>query len=159
MRKFVTLLICTILFLPAHSQKPADITDLLIECYELLYTNTIIAKPEPAPVFTCLQPPDNFYDDFFDFRIGFDLLAQIREVFKFSFSDSVCAPLKIPLRITGEWGERRAAGKWHQGVDFALSIGDTVYSSFCGEVRVETFDNRGYGNVVVIRNYNMSETL
>jgi len=159
MRKFVTLLICTILFLPAHSQKPVDITDLLIECYELLYTTTIIAKPEPTAVFTCLQPPDNFYDDFFDFRIGFDLLAQIREVFKFSFSDSVCAPLKIPLRITGEHGERRADGKLHQGVDFGLSVGDTVYSSFCGEVRVETFDTRGYGNVVVIRNYNMSETL
>ena len=161
MRSFFSLLVCFILFLPAHSQKQIDVTDLLIECYDLLYTTTIIAKPEPAVIyeFTCMQPPDNFYDDFFDFRIGFDLLAQIREVFTFSFSDSVCAPLKIPLRITGEHGERRADGKRHQGVDFGLSIGDTIFSSFCGEVRVETFDNRGYGNVVVIRNYNMSETL
>jgi len=107
------------------------------------------------------QPP--LWDSFDLYLIiparSFDLLTQIREVFTFSFSDSVCAPLSIPLRITGEWSERRGEGKLHQGVDFGLSIGDTVYSSFCGEVRVETFDNRGYGNVVVIRNYNMSETL
>ena len=161
MRKFVIILCCIILFFPVHSQKKTDITDLLIECYELLYTTTIIARPEPeaVPVFTCIQPPEDFYDNFFDFRIGFDLLSQIREVFSFSFRDSVCAPLKIPLRLTGEYAERRSDGKRHQGVDFGLSIGDTVYSSFCGEVRVETFDTGGYGNVVVIRNYNMSETL
>ena len=161
LRKAFFLLCCIVLLFPLHAQKRTDITGLLIECYELLYTSTVTVKPEPevAPVFTCIQPPDDFYDNFFDFRIGFDLLSQIREVFNFSFSDSVCAPLKIPLRITGEWGERRTGGKWHQGIDFALSIGDTVYSSFCGEVRVETFDNGGYGNVVVIRNYNMSETL
>ena len=160
MKRFSFFLICIILYSPVHSQKQVSITDLLIECYELLYTKTVVAKstPDASSIFTCIQPPANFYDNFQDLRIGFDL-QQIREVFRFSFSDSVYPPLKIPLHITAEWGERREGGKLHQGVDFRLSIGDTVYSSFCGEVRVETFDPGGYGNVVVIRNYNMSETL
>jgi murein DD-endopeptidase MepM/ murein hydrolase activator NlpD len=105
-----------------------------------------------------MEAPENFYDNFFDFRIGFDLL-QIRPAAPITFRDSVIPPLKIPLRLTGEYAELRPDGKLHQGVDFGLSIGDTVYSSFCGEVRIETFDYDGYGNVVVVRNYNLTETL
>jgi murein DD-endopeptidase MepM/ murein hydrolase activator NlpD len=63
------------------------------------------------------------------------------------------------LRITSKYGEIREKGKIHQGIDFGLSIGDTIYSSFCGEVRIVAYQPEGYGNVVVIRNYNMSETL
>ena len=144
---------------PATSQERKDVIDLLIECYEFLYAPgpVVFVEPEVAAVFRCIERPGNFYDDFSDTRIGFDLL-QIREVNSFSFSDSVCAPLKIPLRITSKYSEIRA-GKVHQGVDFRLSIGDTIYSSFCGEVRIEAYHPDGYGNVVVIRNYNMSETL
>jgi murein DD-endopeptidase MepM/ murein hydrolase activator NlpD len=106
-----------------------------------------------------MQAPANFYDNFHDSRIGFDLLTKIKDVSSISFNDSVSAPLKIPLRITSKHGIKRSDGRIHQGIDFGLSIGDTVYSVFCGEVRIETFDSRGYGNVVVVRNYNMSETL
>jgi murein DD-endopeptidase MepM/ murein hydrolase activator NlpD len=149
------------LFFPAWSQKNADVIDLLIDCYEFLYNPEAIAETSETNEvadFTCIRPPANFYDDFHDFRIGFDLL-RTTEVFSFSFSDSVAAPLHIPLVITSGFNIRRSNGKIHQGIDFELSIGDTVYSTFCGEVRIETFDTNGYGNVVVVRNYNMSETL
>ena len=153
--------LCILLFQPASAQQKEDIIGLLIECYRYMYAPGSIELPvveETAfAAFRCIERPRNFYEDFSDARIGFDLL-QIREVHSFSFSDSVSAPLKIPLRITSRYGEIRA-GSVHQGIDFGLSVGDTVYSSFCGEVRIVSYQPGGYGNVVVVRNYNMSETL
>jgi len=161
LKKFFIPALCFLLLTPfAHAQRQVELADLLIECYSLLYTTTIIAPPEAEapPAYVCMEPPPNFYDNFFDFRIGFDLL-QIRPATPIVLRDSIFPPLKIPLRLTGEYAELRADGKFHQGVDFSLSIGDTVFSSFCGEVRIEAFHNEGYGNVVVVRNYNMTETL
>lgn len=148
---------------PAKAQKQTDIIGLLLECYELLYgiaPVVIEEEPEVAETFQCIERPANFYEDYSDTRIGFDLL-RIIEVTKFSFNptiDPVFPPLKIPLRITSKHGEVRS-GSVHSGVDFGLSIGDTVYSSFCGEVRITANQPTGYGIVVVVRNYNMSETL
>ena len=150
---------CVFFFQPAYSQEKEDVIGLLIECYEFIFNpDAEISEQIEVHTFTCIEQPDNFYDDYSDTRIGFDLL-QIKEVTSFSFRDSVSVPLKIPLRITSKYGEVRANGAIHQGLDFGLSIGDTVYSVFCGEVRIEKYDPVGYGNVVVVRNYNMSETL
>ena len=157
--------LCVSLLQPALSQEKRDVIGLLIECYQFMYAPEAVvfkATKEAKDVYTCIERPSNFYEDFSDVRIGFDILTQIREVNTFSFQpdiDSVSAPLKIPLRITSKHGEKRANGSIHQGIDFGVNIGDTVYSSFCGEVRIEKFDPSGYGNVVVVRNYNMSETL
>ena len=148
------------LFQPAHSQTKGDIIDLLIESYRFLYAPESVVVEETEVVdnaFRCIERPPNFYDDYSDTRIGFDLL-QIQEVVILQFRDSVHPPLKIPMRVTSRYGEIRA-GSVHQGIDFSLSIGDTVYSSFCGEVRITAYQPDGYGNVVVVRNYNMSETL
>ena len=145
----------------ANPQKEDDIIGLLIECYQFLYAPESVVElvdAEETGTSVCIERPGNFYEDFSDTRIGFDLL-QIREVNLFSFRDNFSPPLKIPLRLTSKYGEIRANGSIHQGIDFGLSIGDTVYSSFCGEVRIEAYQPQGYGNVVVIRNYNMSETL
>jgi len=160
--------LCLLLLQTAYSQEKEDFIGLLIECYQFMYAPETVVAEEPAVVavatvadaFTCVERPSNFYDDYSDTRIGFDLLTQIREVVSLSFTaNSLSPPLKIPLRITSKYAEIRSNGSIHQGIDFGLSIGDTVYSSFCGEVRIEKFDPSGYGNVVVIRNYNMSETL
>ena len=164
MKIILTFGACILLCCPVYSQQNADLTDLLIACYELMYSSEVaeevevVETTEAVAAFTCMKTPDNFYDNFHDFRIGFDLL-QIRTVTSFSFSDSVAVPLRIPLKLSSEYGILRDNGRYHQGIDFELSVGDTVYSVFCGEVRIETFDNDGYGNVVVVRNYNMSETL
>ena len=160
MRKYVIIALCFFLLQTASSQNKDDIIDLLIECYEFMFNPdaVITEQPHETVAFTCIERPKNFYDDYSDTRIGFDLL-RTKEVVSFSFRDSVAPPLKIPLRLTSVYGEVRANGSVHQGIDFGLSIGDTVYSSFCGEVRIEKYDPVGYGNVVVVRNYNMSETL
>ena len=154
---------CFLVFQPAASQEKQDVIGLLIECYQFLYApeTVVFEDTEVAVAYVCIERPGDFYDDFSDARIGFDLLTQIRDVNSFSFQpaiDSVSAPLKIPLRITSRYGEIRSRSI-HQGIDFGLSIGDTVYSSFCGEVRIVAYQPDGYGNVVVVRNYNMSETL
>jgi len=154
--------LCWFFAQPANANEKEDIIGLLIDCYHFLYAPEsalfVKAETEATSSFNCIEKPRNFYEDFSDTKIGFDLL-QMREVVSFSFSDSVCPPLKIPLRITSKYSELRANGAIHQGIDFSLNIGDTVFSSFCGEVRIEKYDPTGYGHVVVVRNYNMSETL
>ena len=46
----------------------------------------------------------------------------------------------------------------HTGIDINLSIGDSVFSTFDGVVRVSRY-HQGYGNVIVIRHFNGLETL
>ena len=153
--------VCMMGIQTTNAQQKDDVIGLLIECYRFMYAPEAVVFEKTEVIeeaFHCIERPANFYDDFSDSRIGFDLL-QIREVNKFSFSDNFCPPLKIPLRITSKYGEVRENRSIHQGIDFGLSIGDTVYSSFCGEVRISTYQPEGYGNVVVVRNYNLSETL
>ena len=162
MRICKIIAICSILFQPVSSQNKDDVIGLLIECYEFMFSPDSEAEEfveAPIVSYTCIERPANFYEDFSDERIGFDLLMQINNPVSFSWRDSVAPPLKIPLRLTSDFGEVRANGRIHYGLDFGLSIGDTVYSVFCGEVRITKFDPSGYGIVVVVRNYNMSETL
>ncbi|MCL6258075.1 M23 family metallopeptidase [Aquiflexum sp. TKW24L] len=67
---------------------------------------------------------------------------------------------KMPLdetRITSEFGFRRY--RWHHGTDLKLNIGDPVYSSFDGIVRIKSYDRNGYGYYVVVRHKNGLETL
>lgn len=49
-------------------------------------------------------------------------------------------------------------GKPHTGIDIALNIGEPVYASFDGVVRVAKV-NGGYGKMILIRHHNNLETL
>lgn len=67
---------------------------------------------------------------------------------------------KLPLnetRITSEFGFRRY--RWHHGTDLKLNVGDPVYSTFDGIVRIRSYDRNGYGYYVVVRHKNGLETL
>lgn len=67
---------------------------------------------------------------------------------------------KLPLdetRITSEFGFRRY--RWHHGTDLKLNVGDPVYSTFDGIVRIRSYDRNGYGYYLVIRHKNGLETL
>jgi murein DD-endopeptidase MepM/ murein hydrolase activator NlpD len=46
----------------------------------------------------------------------------------------------------------------HNGLDIRLNTGDTVYAAFDGLVRYAQYNTGGYGNLVVLRHYNMLET-
>lgn len=157
--KFLIILIFCILAFgtKTYSQKKS-LVDLMLGSYMDLYQLNV-EKAEKAAIITektfCPEMPPDFHQyfktDFIDF-------ASLREsgVKSMSFSDSLHTPLKKKLITTSLYGNR--GGKKHFGVDFRLEIGDTIFSTFCGMVRISKYDE-GYGNVVVIRNYNMSETV
>ena len=56
----------------------------------------------------------------------------------------------------GRYGLRR--GRAHQGIDLPLKMGDTIYATFCGRVRISQYNRGGYGNLVIIRHDNGLET-
>lgn len=65
------------------------------------------------------------------------------------------APLETTL-ITSLFGPRW--GRFHPGLDLNLQMGQPIYATFDGIVRISTYEN-GYGNYVVIRHPNGLETL
>ena len=58
-------------------------------------------------------------------------------------------------RITSRYGPRR--GRQHQGIDMALKVGDPIYATFDGKVRLSKAAGN-YGNLVIIRHCNGLET-
>ena len=64
-------------------------------------------------------------------------------------------PYQGAVNPRGKYGPRR--GRRHQGVDLPLKMGDPVYATFCGRVRISKYV-RGYGNLVIIRHDNGLET-
>lgn len=65
-------------------------------------------------------------------------------------------PFKGAVNPRGRFGPRR--GRQHQGVDLPLKVGDPIYATFCGRVRISEYNRGGYGNLVVIRHDNGLET-
>jgi murein DD-endopeptidase MepM/ murein hydrolase activator NlpD len=61
------------------------------------------------------------------------------------------------VKLTSNFGFRRY--RWHGGVDLDLNIGDPVYASFDGIVRISNYVRGGYGRYIVLRHYNGLETL
>jgi len=137
-----------------YAQKDKGIIDLLIECYEDFYD--LNKKSESYPSATCPPEPADFYKFYKTTFIDFRSLREGEKVNTFSFSDSLCSPLKRDLVLTSPYGMRN--GKKHFGIDFRVSVGDPVCSIFCGKVRVAKWD-KTYGYVVVVRHFNMSETV
>lgn len=58
-------------------------------------------------------------------------------------------------RITSKYGPRRS--RQHQGIDISLKIGDPIYATFDGKVRLSKASGN-YGNLVIIRHCNGLET-
>lgn len=56
----------------------------------------------------------------------------------------------------GKYGPRRR--RQHQGIDLPLRMGDPIYATFCGRVRISEYNKGGYGNLVIIRHDNGLET-
>ena len=59
--------------------------------------------------------------------------------------------------VTSEFGFRRG-WQFHYGIDTRLRVGDSIYSSFGGMVRIVQ-RGRAFGNYVVIRHFNGLETV
>lgn len=59
-------------------------------------------------------------------------------------------------RVTSKYGPRRRG--IHQGTDIGLKIGDPIYATFDGRVRLTQHYRGGYGNLIVLRHDNGLET-
>ena len=64
-------------------------------------------------------------------------------------------PFQGDVYYRGKFGVRR--GRRHQGVDLPLKVGDPVYATFTGKVRVSKYWG-AFGNLVIIRHDNGLET-
>ncbi|MCI7514170.1 MAG: M23 family metallopeptidase, partial [Bacteroidales bacterium] len=69
--------------------------------------------------------------------------------------DQYHCPFQGEVYYRGKYGIRR--GRQHQGVDLPLKVGDPIYATFTGKVRVSKYMG-GYGNLVIIRHENGLET-
>lgn len=65
-------------------------------------------------------------------------------------------PYMGKIHSNGKYGPRRY--RHHQGVDLPLRMGDPIYATFCGRVRISEYNKGGYGNLVIIRHDNGLET-
>ena len=59
-------------------------------------------------------------------------------------------------RVTSRYGMRHRRA--HNGIDIALTVGDTICSAFDGRVRFSKATDTGYGTLVIIRHDNGLET-
>ena len=69
--------------------------------------------------------------------------------------DQYHCPYQTKVYHRGKFGPRR--GRRHQGVDLPLKVGDPVYATFTGKVRVSKYWG-AFGNLVIIRHDNGLET-
>lgn len=61
-----------------------------------------------------------------------------------------------PGVVTSRYGFRH--GRYHNGIDIDLEVGDTVRSAWAGKVRYAKYNDGGFGNLVIVRHYNGLET-
>ena len=66
-------------------------------------------------------------------------------------------PLKAVTYTTSKFGFRKY--RFHYGIDLKVQVGDSLHSSWDGQVRIVGWDPRGYGYYVLIRHDNGLETI
>ena len=104
-----------------------------------------------------VNPADDVYDE----NWNTEYVKAYKDVvvpdsFRIDVSEFVL-PIKGLQWVTSHYGPRRR--RFHYGTDMKLQIGDTVYASFDGKVRVRSYQPRGYGYYLVLRHPNGLETV
>jgi len=155
MKMFYVWVVFLLGYYCCYAQKEKSKVDNLIDSYEEYFALNRKETQPAIDVVTHVSIPEEFYRFF---NTNFIDFAALREgnVKTFSFSDSLYSPLKQTLIVSSGYGMRN--GIKHFGTDFVLNEGDPVCSVFSGKVRIAKWDDT-YGYVVVVRNYNMSETV
>ncbi len=85
-------------------------------------------------------------------------MTKIKDTFWLCVQDEAHKDFVIPVPgvVTSRYGYR--SGRYHNGIDLDLNIGDTVRAAWAGKVRYAKWNEGGFGNLVVIRHYNGLET-
>jgi hypothetical protein len=85
-------------------------------------------------------------------------LSRLKDTIWLCLSDSVSSSFVIPNPgyVTSRYGYRK--GRYHNGIDIGLNIGDTVRAAWSGKIRYAKYNDGGFGNLVIIRHENGLET-
>ncbi len=85
-------------------------------------------------------------------------LSKLKDTLWLCISDSMANDFVIPNGgyVTSRYGYRK--GRYHNGIDIGLNIGDTVRAAWSGKIRYAKFNDGGFGNLVIIRHENGLET-
>ena len=85
-------------------------------------------------------------------------LMKLRDTLWMCLADELHSEFVIPVPgvVTSRYGFRN--GRYHNGIDLDLEIGDTVVAAWSGKVRYAKFNDGGFGNLVIIRHHNGLET-
>ena len=85
-------------------------------------------------------------------------LSKLKDTIWLCLNEEESNDFSIPVKgvVTSHYGYR--SGRYHNGIDLALKIGDTVYAAFSGKIRYAKYNDGGFGNLVVIRHNNGLET-
>jgi len=85
-------------------------------------------------------------------------LMRLQDTLWLCVTDEIHTDFVIPVKgmVTSRYGFR--SGRYHNGIDLDLEIGDTVRAAWSGKVRYAKFNDGGFGNLVIIRHHNGLET-
>jgi hypothetical protein len=85
-------------------------------------------------------------------------LSKLQDTLWLCLSDSISNAFVVPNPgyITSRYGYRK--GRYHNGIDIGLNVGDTVRAAWSGKIRYAKFNDGGFGNLVIIRHENGLET-
>ena len=85
-------------------------------------------------------------------------LSKLNDTIWLCLNEEESNDFSIPIKgvVTSRYGYR--SGRYHNGIDLALKIGDTVYAAFSGKIRYAKYNEGGFGNLVIIRHNNGLET-
>ncbi len=85
-------------------------------------------------------------------------LSKLRDTLWMCLVDDMEKDFKMPVNgvVTSRYGFRN--GRYHNGIDLNLNVGDSVGAAWPGKVRYAKFNEGGFGNLVIIRHENGLET-
>ena len=85
-------------------------------------------------------------------------LSKLKDTIWLCLNEEESNDFSIPVKgvVTSHYGYR--SGRYHNGIDLALKIVDTVYAAFSGKIRYAKYNDGGFGNLVIIRHNKGLET-
>ena len=148
MKKFILIILFCILCI-------SNIQSQQIARAEAVNSLEIILKHN-----TMRNPADDLYDEIWS-HSKVNCYTELEPTYNHSINlTKFSMPIQTSkILITSNYGYRKQFKRHHKGIDLKVHIGDTIYSTFSGKIRISNYESKGYGNYIVIRHFNGLETI
>lgn len=109
---------------------------------------------------TLVNPADDIYDESWDHTKVHCYKSLLPEKnYSIDIRD-FCMPIKKNnIIVTSKYGYRKSFKRNHNGIDLKVYVGDTIYATFSGKIRISNYERNGYGHYIVVRHFNGLETI